>query len=376
MHTHRALSRIRSAGSQILCQSMLAACVLLPTLPAQNDMGLETGGGSTNWLTRTSTASGSVCLNRWDHDEYRALGYDHDNSGKWLTGLTCFTYDFENPGVEAFAFAAANQGPSPDLPLWASYVVLTAPIPQPAVGTFEARVNFGEPFGLAETGDSFIGCEIAARPPSEATGMWFWCIRSEVVAGTSDLGGPAVDTSTPTSDTYLYGSIDLATTVLFSRRYLMCDPIVHGAAGMATTITNQSTMPSSNTAPGIAGFYSGLHPDVNGFNAGRADTPGYRYADTSMAGQPVLFLISFNGLRTNLLALNSIFPGSTGAYCLNDSMLLGVVSANGSGVAHLNLPLDASARSILGGSGLAAQMTAIGFDGTRLRGAPCANVVY
>lgn len=354
----------------------LSSLALCSALTAQNDMGIETGAGSTNWVTRTSTSFGSACLTRWDYDDYRGVGFDHANSGTYLTGISGFAYDFENPGVESFAFSAAEQG-GPNLPDWLSYTVLSGSIALPAVGTFEARVNFTNPVFLNDSGDVYVGYELGARPVGETNGLWFWCVRSEV-AGNHDLGGPAVDVSSPTADTYTYGTINLINTLAFGRRYLLCDPIVYGAAGMATTMTNQAAMTSSATAPGIAGFYSGLHPDVNGFNAGRADSPGFRYVDASMAGQPVLFFISFGGLRSALspLTLHSVFPGSSGSFCLNDGLFLGAVPASGIGVAVMNLPLDAAARAVMGGSGLAAQMFAMGFDGSRLSGSPCANVVY
>lgn len=356
-------------------KSVLASLALaLPAL-AQNDMGIEVGGGATSWITRTATAAQSACVSRYDLSDFAAMGFDASAPGVHVNGVSCYFYDFENAGTESFTLVMATGAPAANVPTWSSMVTVSAAITAPsAPGGFEVRVNFASPV-VVVGGDVYVGGDIPAKPVTETNGLWLYTVR-----GTNntpcDLGGPALDISTTTADTYTHGTLDYVTNLQFAKRYLLCDLNVLGAGGMATTITNQVTMTSSAVPPGIAGFYSGLHPDVNGFNVGRVDDPGYRYVDSTMAAQPVLFFISFTGFNPTPIPLSFVFPGSTGSWCLNDGVFLGTVAADASGVAFLNLALDAAARAAMGGSGLAAQMYAVGFDGTRLSGAPCANVVY
>jgi hypothetical protein len=366
MRNTRSLTRLRPIALAVILGSWAQA---------QNDMGIETGGLDSNIVAGRATTSPAAVVSRWDRSDYHAIGFSSAAPGMHLDGLATHFYDHENPGTESFQLAACQESGNTNQPDWSTLTLLSGPIAAPIGATtrfFEARVNFASPYVALR--DLFVGHDAPAIPATESFGLWFRCVSGQYGYPTYDFGGPAWD---PFRAHMYITSNYVNTTGIYPSGYFLCDPIVRGAGGMATAITNQIEMPSSADAPGIAGFHSGNYPDVDGRRSpGRLDDPGYRYADSSMAGQPVLFFISFNGFALSPLPLDSVFPGSSGSWCINDGLFLAVVPADGAGVAFLNLALDPAARSAMGGSGLAAQMYAVGFDGTRLSGAPCANVVY
>lgn len=362
----------------LLCVAALAA---VPSLSAQNELGLFTGVGSTNRVTRAFDATEEL-FTRVDASDFGGLGVDPTNAAViTLTGARAAVYDFDRMTADPFHIVVRTEGTNANLPdVSGAPLTRVGPIqiaPAAGAGGVTFLANFTTPITAPAGQDLFVGCEL---PPftNAATNdaVWVFSVNGTGTSGTTyDLPGPGADTSTQFTDTYSHAFVAAgANAGLYNlpRGFFLVEPVLAGAGGVCTAITNQSTMASSNAAPGIGGPLSGLHPDVNGANAGRADDPGYLYIDSAMAGQTVAFFLSGLGLNPNPTPASVFLPGSTGALCVNDLGLdVAATVADANGVASVNAPLDAAARAAIGGAGLQLTWFAIGFDGSTLSASPC-----
>jgi hypothetical protein len=187
---------------------------------------------------------------------------------------------------------------------------------------------------------------------------------------TYDLPGPGLIGSGATNNSYGMAHDLLNSTFGYggARQYAM-DFLVAAPAprGVMATITNQLSYPISNTAPGTASFFSGLHPHV----AVRSDNVSYIYFGAA-AGDLVFYMAGFN-FQTPALALNLFAAGATGTVCLDitNNVVLGFNVASGTGVDAFTILFSQAQRPLVVGLDLVMQGIALNPTTGVLSGGPC-----
>lgn len=190
-----------------------------------------------------------------------------------------------------------------------------APVSVPIVGTGDIFVSFRLPAAVSAADYLSVQINLGFAPSTAFT--------IYDIPGANQQPGP-----TPASAANTHGLTRVQTnaTVAFNTRRSHYLDIAHdGPGAIALTITNQTSYTRSNNpppagsgpAPGTASLMSGCAPDVSGFTAGRADDVTFEYFRTGSAGNPIVFFVDFGAFPVVEVPLGAIFPGSTGAICLN-----------------------------------------------------------
>lgn len=253
-------------------------------------------------------------------------------------------------------------------------IVTFGPFPSPTTGTntisaWQVTLNFATPVVRPNNQDFFAALEFPGNGAWTADGL-SQHINLGVSANfpsptvnTFDLKGPALISGGVTNT---YGLSHDVTNAAFGaagpRQYNWQFFVANGVGrGVVTTETNQGAYTISNTAPGTASFFSGLHPDASTSpaNPGRVDDINYVYFGAA-AGDLLIDLLAF-GFQTPEIPLVNVLPGSTGVLCLDLSTMTtaGVAVAGGSGTDTFRLAFTAPQRGFLLGITLAQQVVAI-----------------
>jgi hypothetical protein len=135
-----------------------------------------------------------------------------------------------------------------------------------------------------------------------------------------------------------------------------------GAGGVALARTNQTTFPPSNAPLATASMLSGLHPDINGLNGGRADDIGFGVSihnAQAPLGSPVFVLMALGPLAGGSIPLNSLGvtanPDTRGSICIDftaSATFLSTTTAGylaNTGEAQIVVPLSTQVRNIING---------------------------
>ena len=358
-----------------------APLLVLASAPAQDFLGIM-NRTDTSFTSRGSAtvpnSNPSVAFDRIDKETYAGWGFDPLNPGmRQIIGLHAWLQDQIGTTPETFQFVVYPEDPaSLNFPNVAAPIGTTGPIPTPpttATGAiaWEFTANFATPLLVPATSDTFVGVIL----PTPATGTWpadgmsCWALYYvSVTSGISDLPGASHPTLQPENGNggWYVPSLPSGPTYTVTPRQWKIEPIVPGAAGVAGTITNQTTAPSSNVAPGTSSQGSGLYPDAQNppLNAGRVDDiAGRWFKSNTPDNTPVFFLMSLGAFGPEI-PVNSILPGSTGVTCIDlaTNTVLGI-SFTTAGEAFLTISIPAGARSIVAGLVLVHQAAAINATG-------------
>ncbi|HLQ36200.1 MAG TPA: hypothetical protein VK348_00260, partial [Planctomycetota bacterium] len=229
------------------------------------------GQQPTGWLHQVvpSVASRGTLLGangtlftRIDHDDYRGFCKVPFSPGVHaVTGVHFFAQDQDGSTPESFSLRLVGESRTlANYPDPAHVFLATGPfaLPIAAAGpvAFELTVGFATAAQVAANEDLFIGFDLgpAGWP---ADGFTIQALLGLVIRyPIRDLPGAA-----PIAGGGYGLFLDPATGTLSynTSRLLLAELLGGGPAGIATTVTNQIDFPISNTAPGTASFFSGLH---------------------------------------------------------------------------------------------------------------------
>lgn len=376
----------------IACSTLVLLCAA--AAPAQDLLG-TLNRTDTSFTSRGSAGvpntNPSVAFNRLDHEYYAGWGYDPANPGmRRIVGMQVFLQDQIGNTPETFDALIYGEDPAgPDYPNVNAPLgaVLGIPTPPTTITTafpFSMNITFATPVLAPAAADVFVAVglpqPVGTTWPNDGLSVHaFYYIG--VTSGFFDLPGAAhPPTSMATASNggwYVANPLNPPTYTATPRQWKM-DLIVGGATGVAGTITNQTSAPLSNFAPGTSSQASGLHPDAANppLNPGRADDVcGRWYRSSAPNGTPVLFLLDL-GTFFPEIPVASLLPGSTGVACLNPATLalLGIAFTN-AGEAFYPILLPASSRGILPGMSIVHQAVALTPTGAADAG-PCTRQVF
>jgi hypothetical protein len=315
-------------------------------------------------------------LNRLDPTDYQH--YHDDGFGNYVVSqmqlaihdendlttedwsVVWYTEDVGNPGHPDPFGPALRLGPIPMPPPWN---------PQNPSITWFIGIGFGPPATLPNNQRIFYGFGLPPAPnqnfPND--GLSALCITDSPQDGVHDVPGRAMQ-NVPFGTYSLWhltqNGLPSAPAAYLpgqpgQRQLLYCDMGGHGAGGTPIAVTNQTSFAVSNPGWGANGgggttsAFSGLHPDVFGWNVGRADDPGFLVYDQQMVGCPAFLfagLAPFGPLPVTWLP--GLASSSFGMLCLDTSaavMLLDTVDA--SGFAQGVLSLSNQSRQVVRNSG-------------------------
>lgn len=345
-------------------------------------------GSGISYVSRYN-ANACQVLCRYDRDDYREWGLNTAATPQTqIQGGVVFIQDNNDATVEQFSLVGFNEDPAnPNFPLLATPVFNLTGIGMPPTGNppgprfWRLGVAFTNPSTFPTTGDIFLGVGVpalvsAANPPD---GLFVGVVSVQnpaVNPTTFDLPGPAgqfpagsisrgtytcyvMNTATPPG-TAVYANA--SATSLEQPAY---DWLISGgtAGGVALAQTNEATYTCSNAPAGTSDFISGLHPDLNGANAGRADNIGFAvtvHNSQVPANQPVFVLMALGPSPIGSVPITS-FPAaansaSAGNVCIDfttAATFLGILAPAGlNGFTTLNeaqiiVQLSAGTRSVI-----------------------------
>ena len=368
------------------------ACLLLASggVSAQNQLPLQgllynwdrpTGGDGLSLFVRFNLPA-EEDLTRIDHDDFRDWGLD--SSGRIaIQGFLTWILDITDATRESFTAVGYAEDPArPDFPNVATRIMNVGPIPMPPTGATPGQVayrvgaTFSVPVTFANGGDVFLGVAVPAAVGTTVLtdGLFIGSANSDSGAGAGavfDLPGPTGQVGGSVAQ-HSYLCYNPSTGPVYlppsptSLEQLAFDPFIGGGmvGGVALTTTNQTAYPSGGPGLGTSNFISGLHPDLNGSNAGRADDVGF--AVTTGLGQvpapnPVFVLLAFGPSPVGSVPLTQLLgtlagPDTAGKVCIDFTtaatllMFLTTGQTNSLAVvaeAQINVPVTAGLRNAL-----------------------------
>jgi hypothetical protein len=379
--THRLL-----AGSALL----LGSAALAQTLPLQGfnyNWDRPGIGNGVSVFVRFNGVSEEV-LSRIDRSDYQDWGLDA-NGQIAVQGYVTYILDATDQTRESYSIVGYAEDPArPNFPNTATRVLNVGPIPMPPTGAVPGQVayrvaaTFTAPVTFANGSDVFLGVSL---PPavisggSITDGLFVGSVDNDNTAagtGVFDLPGPTGQlgtssiaqqsylcynplTGTPLGPLYLPPS---ATTL----EQLAFDPFLSGTTvgGVALTTTNQASYTSSNMPLGTSDFLSGLHPDLNGSNPGRADNVGFAVTTGTAqvgAGNPAFVLLALGPSPIGSTPLTTLLgagagAGSAGNICVDFTTAATFLTVLATGQpnsfsvvaeAQVNVPISAGLRAAL-----------------------------
>ncbi|MCA8950417.1 MAG: hypothetical protein KDE27_13000 [Planctomycetes bacterium] len=316
------------------CPSLAFLALLLPaTAGAQSVLGIL-NNTDTSFTSRGSATvpntNPSVSFVRLDKEAYAGWGVNPATPGmREILGMNGVLQDQIDTTPDTYGLVVYTEDvANPNYPDVTTPVGSVGPISLPtgtsgAAAAWAINVNFTTPMLAPATGDVFLGVDM----PQPLTGTWptdgvscHALYYVSVTSGINDLPGGSHPTTSPEDNNGgWYSAVStLPPTYTTTQRQWKLQPLVAGAAGVAGTITNQTSAPQSNAAPGTSSMASGLYPDAANppLNAGRADDIVSRwYMSGAPAGTLVFFLASFNAFGPEI-PLSTFVPGS-GVVCLD-----------------------------------------------------------
>jgi len=343
---------------------------------AQTNLGIL-NRTDTSFTSRGSNAGANTnpcfVIEKLDKEYYAGWGVDPANPGmRQILGFHTWIQDQVGNTPETFGIRVFPEAAAANFPNVAAPLATAGPFPTPTSTvttaiSWEMSVNFTTPVLAPATSDVFLGLDL----PQPLTGAWptdglsCWALYYVAVSsGISDLPGTSHPTAPPEevgNGSYYVPLLTLGPSYTVTPRMWKIEPIVAGAAGIAGTITNQTTAPSSNVAPGTSSQASGLHPDAQSpsLNTGRADDIASRWFKAgTLNGTPVFFMMDLGTFGPEL-PVSGLLPGSTGVVCLNlPSLVVIGIGFTTTGEAFMTLPIPASARLFIAGTSLLHQSAA------------------
>lgn len=358
-------------------------------------------------------------LGRIDADDYRdwAIG---TTGQKRIGGFVTYVLDVDDTTRESFTVVGYNEDPArPDFPA-ATAAYRLGPVQMPPTGAtpgtvaYRLAAAFTNPQSLAGSGDVFLGIGVPAAVVAGGAvtdGLFVGSANNDSSAAppaTFDRPGPRGafgQGSTIGQGSYVCynrtsgaGPIYLPANAT-SLEQLAIDAFVADGTigGVALAETNQTSYLSSGPGLGTSNFLSGMHPDINGLNGGRADNIGFAVTTGTAqvpAGNPVFILMALGPSPIGSTPLTTIAggaagPGSAGNVCIDftsaATFLTTLVTgqANSFNIvaeAQLNVPLNAGVRAVIGSiagpvdlwwQGFALDLAAAG-PGLEIRASGCA----
>ncbi len=326
-------------------------------------------GGLGRWNTSAETD-----LNRIDEADYKEWG--RDPSGQVaVRGFAAWLFDDNYATAQTFAFVGHAEDPAnPGFPLTTpAFQIPNLPMPPGTNGNvYLVTSTLPQAFGIPATGDVFVGFELPAMTVATAPydGLWIANVsrQSSTQPGAVwDQPGPAGQQGQGVqNDDYMAfisgGVARYGTASATSLSQMALDVAVDGGmvGGVALTQTNQANLTSSNAPLGTSNFLSGLHPDINGLNLGRADEIGFgvtHHTSQMPVGSPVFILLSFGPSPFGSLPITNfgaIDPASSaGNVCIDFTAAATFVAISqpgflaNMGEAQMMLTLSPQVRSVL-----------------------------
>lgn len=361
--------------------SLLVAAAVALTFhtPCQDVMGLLNNTDTS--FTSRGSATGpntnpSFAFVRIDQEHYGGWGYDPANPGqRAIQGIRVVLQDQIGSTPETFGVLIYGEDPAqPDYPDISTSLggVSGVPVTGTAAGAqvSDVLVTFATPILVPAGTDVYPAVDL----PQPTGAVWptdglsvHALYYGATTSGTFDAPGGSHPTATQYGNSgYHVPAIPQAATYTTTPRQWKIEPILAGATGVAGTVTNQTSAPQSNTAPGSSSMASGLHPDAVSppLNAGRVDDISNRWFRSSAAdGTVVLFFFDLGPLGLELPG-NLLVPGSTGLACLNTTSAEFVgIGLTLAGEASYTIPIPAGVRPILGGLSVSHQAAALNAAG-------------
>lgn len=264
--------------------------------------------------------------------------------------------DIGHPGFPDPNGPVARIGPIPMPPPWD---------PQNPSITWYIGLGFGPAVSVPNNQRLFYGIGLPPAPNQSfpADGLSALAITDDANDGTYDVPGRAmamVPFGTYSLWTLTNNGLPSAPASYLpgtpgQRQLLYCDMGGIGAGGTPIAVTNQSNYQVSapwggaNGQGGTSSAFSGLHPDVFGWNVGRQDDPGFLVYDQQMSGNLALIFCGFTMQAPMPLAvLPNLLSPSYGMLCIDTSasvMQFGVIDNDG--FAQAILPFSPQARLLV-----------------------------
>lgn len=316
----------------------LAAGAAAQTAPFQGflfNWDRPTVGGHFDQVTRWNITAESD-LNRIDTDDYREWGRDATGAVA-IRGFAAWLYDSNYTTPESYSFVGhAENSANLNFPLTtAAFTIANIPMPAGTAGNaYLVNATLNAPVTVPATGDVFVGIGLPAMvsgtPPYD--GLWIGQItRTQTGLTIFDEPGPRgqVGAGIFRDDYSVFitnGVPTYGTPGPQSLSQLAVDVRIDGGmvGGVALAETNQTSLVPSNAPRGTSDFLSGLHPDLHGLNAGRADNVGFgvtHHTGQMPVGSPVFMLLAFGPSPVGSLPITS-FAGidpanSAGNVCID-----------------------------------------------------------
>lgn len=401
-------ARLRAAlfGCSALLALTAAATAQAPYQGFLFNWDRPTVGGGWGLVTRWNT-SAETDLNRIDTDDYQEWGRDAAGQVA-IAGFAAWLYDSNYTSAETYGFVGhAEDAANPGLPLLTpAFSLAGLPMPPGTNGNaYLVTTTLAQTVTVPATGDVFVGFDLPAmvQATQPYDGLWIATIARQNAAQPGvtifDEPGPAGQLGQGVqNDDYIAfitgGIARYGTPSATSLSQLAIDVAIAGGmvGGVALTRTNQTSLTSSNAPYGTSNFLSGLHPDVNGTNLGRADEIGFgmtHHSGQMPVGSPVFILLAFGPSTLGSLPLttfNGVDPvNSAGSVCIDfiNAATFVAISQPGflanMGEAQLMLTLSPQTRNVINSmpspfdfwwQGIALDATSTG-SGLELRSTGC-----
>lgn len=338
-------------------------------------------GAAVSLVTRFATTA-EENLTRYDFDDYRSWGINAAGQVE-IRGYLVELQDDNDATRENYNLVGYEEDPAnPNFPLLTAQRLNITNIPMPPTGNPPGGVfwrvggTFTAPVTFASGTDLFLGVGLLAmtNPNPPYDGLWVATVGNHVVVAgvtTYDVPGPRGQLGggifRENYSLYVRNGAPLYVpgTATSLSQFAM-DWMVGGGGigGVALAQTNQTTYTNSNAPLSTSNFLSGLHPDVNGLNPGRADDIGFgvtTHTTQMPVGSPVFVLLAFGPSPVGNIPITS-FPGvdqvnSGGQVCIDFTTAASFLAVTSPGVigvfseAQVIVPLNAQARAVLAGWG-------------------------
>jgi hypothetical protein len=254
--------------------------------------------------TRFNTGAESN-LNRIDRDDHKSWG-ENAAGNVVIRGLALWITDTNYTTAESFSFVGhAEDAANPNFPLATpAFTVANIPMPPGTAGqAFLVNGTINVDVTIPGAGDVFVGIGVPAMPgPTQPfDGLFIGTVlRGGVGLAVFDEPGPRGQQGAVggvARDDYVCGILNgvaqYQPASATSLSQLAIDVAINngGIGGVALTETVQTSLLSSNAPFGTSDFLSGLHPDLNGLQPGRADNIGFgitHHVGQMPVGTPVL----------------------------------------------------------------------------------------
>lgn len=358
-----------------LVPPLLAAAVACFAATAQQPLGATFGLTASNASRGGLLSAAGTLYARFDRDDCTGWGLSSSvANAREIRGVRFVSQDQNGATPEQYWITILTEDPAvPGYPdptqVLGSFGPFTHAATAPGPATWTNTHVFPTPVLVPANRDVFVGVRVTAAPLWPSDGHSVMCTLG-ILSQWSIYDRPG---AAPIQHGSYALTADASGTLFYrNTRQLLIDLLIDGPGGAATAITNQSTYPSSNTAPGTGGYLSGLHPDARLPSAtpGRLDDLGFVYLDPALpTGMPVFFLADIGNLGAEV-RLDLLIPGSIGSACLSPNALVIGYGLQFAGQCYHAFPLPTSLRPTIAGTNLLQQGLALD-PSFAMRASPC-----